>query len=387
MNLKNIFVIFLISALFFWYTLVYSSFYKNIEINFSGVSGKNIYLDSQKLSGVIVAFQSKDMISNYTIHSNCKTTTEFLYTLWTQNFFYLNVNDIHCKNNNFYLKDQNWNVIINTNFQLNLVSDFDLYNRFTDYTDTLLVQANDKLLAQMQKFKLFASVDEREANFEYIQKSRIYDESLYQNQKIEEILLKRQNKYKIPVEWYNLPDGKNVSKFPNWGRPYRASYTHAVHEGWDIDAPNNTPVVSIDYGIVIKIVNNFQFSDLAKIKKWDGITHEDRYKNLDILRWNQVWIKTMKWDVIFYAHLSTVAPWLGVWKQVQKWQYIWNIWITWVPDEDYKDYHLHFELKKNPYSKAKAGKNTEVDYMAWDWYFKWESIKSILEHQYRIFEK
>gem|GEM_PF-6114803 len=81
MNLKNIFVIFLISALFFWYTLVYSSFYKNIEINFSGVSGKNIYLDSQKLSGVIVAFQSKDMISNYTIHSNCKTTTEFLYTL------------------------------------------------------------------------------------------------------------------------------------------------------------------------------------------------------------------------------------------------------------------------------------------------------------------
>lgn len=64
MSLKNIFVIFLVSSVFFWYTMVYSSFYKNPEIHFSGVSGRNLYLDSQKLSGTIAVFHSKKIFQN-----------------------------------------------------------------------------------------------------------------------------------------------------------------------------------------------------------------------------------------------------------------------------------------------------------------------------------
>jgi len=387
MNLKNILVIFLVSWAFFWYTMVYSSFYKNHDVTYSGVAGKNMYVWDQILSKTIVVFKSKENISNYEIHSLCKIKSEFLYTIQTQNFFSVEIDDKNCKNGNFYLKDDTGNIILNTHFTLNILSDFDLYNKFTDYTDVLLTQASETLVTQAQKFKLFASTRDTNVNFEYVQKLRIYDEAVYQNKKIEEILEKRKIKYLVPIIGKWLPDGKNISKFPNWGRPYRASYTNAVHEGWDIDAPNGSKVVSIDDGVIVKIVNNFTFSDIGKIKKWQNLTPEDKLINLDILRGNQVWIKTMKWDVIFYAHLSSVVSGLEVWQKVKRGQYIWNTGITWVPDEDYKDYHLHFELKKNPYSKAKAGKNSLLDYMAWDWYFKWESVKYMLENQYKIFEK
>lgn len=387
MTVKHVGIVFFITSIFFWYTMVYSSFYKNLDIKYAWVSGKSMYLWSKELSKTIVVFDAKEDISDYTIHSLCQSKTEFLYTMASKNFFSFQINDGDCKNEYFYLQDAEGNILSNTRFRLYIISDFDLYNKFSDYTDMLLSQASEKLVTQAKKLKLFASIDENNPNFEYVQKLRVYDESLYQNQKIEEILLKRQNKYKIPVEWYSLPDGKNISKFPNWGRPYRANYTNAVHEGWDIDAPNNTPVISIDDGIVLKVVRDFSFGDLKKIQKKESLSAQDKLINLDILRGNQVWIKTMKGDVIFYAHLSSVDPEIEVWKKVERGQYIWNTGITWVPDEDYKDYHLHFELRKNPYSKAKAGKNTELDYMWWDRYFKWETLKNILEKQYKIFEQ
>lgn len=367
--------------------MVYSSFYKNIDVVYSGASGKNIYLGSPILSKTIVVFESKEDISTYSIHSLCHTKTEFLYTLASKSFFSLQIDDKNCKNEYFYLKDTQGNVLSNTRFRLYLISDFDLYNKMSDYTDTLLSQASEKLLTQKQKLKLFASIDERHPNFEYVQKWRVYDETLYQNEKIKEILDKRKSKYVIPIVGKKLPDGKNISKFPNGGRPYRAHYTNAIHEGWDIDAPNGSEVIAIDDGIILKMVKNFTFSDLNKIKKWESLTQEDKLKNLDILRGNQVWIKTMKWDVIFYAHLSEVSDDLLVWQKINRGQYIGRTGITGVPDEDYKDYHLHFELKKNPYSKAKAGKNRELDYMWWDWYFKWKKVEYILEHQYNIFER
>jgi len=128
------------------------------------------------------------------------------------------------------LIDEKKYIITNTHFKLNLITDFDLYNKLTDYSDKLLANANQKYLSEKNKFKLFASLDNSSPNFDFIKKSRYYDEVDYLNTKIENIIIQRQNKYKIPINGYNLPDGKNLSKLPNSSRPYRANYTNAIHE-------------------------------------------------------------------------------------------------------------------------------------------------------------
>jgi hypothetical protein len=134
-------------------------------------------------------------------------------------------------------------------------------------------------------------------------------------------------------------------------------------------------------------VRDFQFSDLSKLKKGENISYYDKVNNLDILRWNQVWLKTMKWDVVFYAHLDEVYDDIQVWNIIPRWYPLWTVWKTWVPDKDYNDYHLHFELRKNPYSIKNAWKYSLYDYMTWDWYFKWDTRESIKQKQYTIFEK
>ncbi len=387
MNFKNILIIFLLSWFFFYYTMVDSAFFKNVDIVFSGLSSKNIYLNSDKLNKNIIVFKSVDDISNYKISSICSTHTEFLYKKESLNFFSFSVLDKKCFNENFYLQNEKWDIFTNTHFKLNLISDFELYNKFTDIETKMLALLSSKYITEKNKFKLFASIDNTNPNFEYIKKSRHYDELEYNNSKINYIIEKRKKLYQIPISWYKLPDGKNPSKLPNSSRPYRASYTNAIHEWWDIDAPAGTKIVSIDDGIIVKIVKDFKFWDLSKMKKWDQITQKDKIMNLDILRWNQVWVKTMKWDVIFYSHLDKVNPDLQVWDTINRGQYIGTVWITWVPDKNYTDYHLHFELRKNPYKKENAWNNTLEDYMNWDWYFKWETKEYILQNQYKIFQK
>ena len=71
---------------------------------------------------------------------------------------------------------------------------------------------------------------------------------------------------------------------------------------------------------------------------------------------------------------------------VSKWYPLWQVGKTWVPDKNYSDYHLHFELRKNPYISDMIWKNTNYEYMNWDWYFKGETWQYIKENQYTIFE-
>jgi hypothetical protein len=201
---------------------------------------------------------------------------------------------------------------------------------------------------------------------------------------ISDILTKRERKYLIPVKWVKMPT--QATRLPNSWRPYRASYTDWIHEWWDFYTDFWNTVQSLDYWIIIKIVKNFTYSDLWKVKETWKLTELDKLNNLDILRWNQVWIKTMKWDVAFYAHLNEVFDNVKVWDVVFRWQALWTVWISWVPDSDYSDYHLHLEVHKNPYL-AHKNPYTYEDYMSWDWYFKWEKEKYILENQYNIFEE
>jgi len=52
-------------------------------------------------------------------------------------------------------------------------------------------------------------------------------------------------------------------------------------------------VIAIDDGIILRVVDGFLFEDLQKIKR-ENLSHLDKLVNLDILRGNQVWLKTNK---------------------------------------------------------------------------------------------
>lgn len=385
MSKKHFFIVFLLSFCFFWYTISGLSFYRNSGIVYLGNSSWNIYLESQWVSQVIVLFASSFDISHYSISSNCETNTQFLSTKDGQTRFELSLSK-DCTNNQFYLQDGDGNIIVNTNFSLSFIRDFDLYNMYSDYSNLVLEHSKQVLQTKVDKLKVFSKANPKTAPLGYLKKYHESKEYEYQVEKIEEILEKRTNKYLIPIAWKSIPDEKHLSKFPNAHRPYRAWYTYGVHEGIDIDAPNNTPTLALDDGIIVRIVDGFVFEDLNALKRWSSLTHQDKLNNLDILRGNQVWLKTMKWDIAFYSHLSSIEPGLQVGDRVHRWDILWKTWITWVPDRDYSDYHLHLELKKNPYTQNKAGKNTFFDYMNWDWYFKWMSVKEILATQYDYFE-
>jgi hypothetical protein len=139
--------------------------------------------------------------------------------------------------------------------------------------------------------------------------------------------------------------------------------------------------------MVIRVVSGFRFEDLNRITYWEKLSEDQKIKNLDILRWNQIWLKTAKWDVVFYSHLQDIFPGIEEWKMVRKGQKVGTIGISWVPDKDYTDYHLHFPIHKNPYNIQMVGKYDYDDYMRWPWYFQSNSLYEVLELQNQVFEK
>ncbi|MBW7954633.1 M23 family metallopeptidase [Candidatus Gracilibacteria bacterium] len=385
MNFKKIFFILLFLGFAFGYTITDSSFYKNSDINFKGVLNKDIYLGDSDFRQNLVVYESNIDISNYKIQSVCNLDFKLLSKNQNNYIFLLNFLDDKCSNNNFYLKDKENNIISNTSFELNLINDFDLYNKYTDYSTKDLEKILFELDKKQDSLKLYSKVKINSLNINFLKKNRLYLEYIYNINIIKNIIKKREDKYLIPVVGHKLPDGKNISKFPNGPRPYRADYTLGVHEGWDIDAPYGTKVVSLDDGIIINIVSGFKFEDLNKIKK-GNISYEEKLINLNYLRGNQVWIKTMKGDVAFYSHLSEINPELKIGDIVKKENFIGKTGITGIPDKNYKDYHLHIELRKNPYNYKKAGNYTKLDYMGWDWYYSTLNVKQLLQNQYNIFQ-
>lgn len=371
---------------FSWYTMVFSNFYKNAEIKYIATSSKNLFLDIQNHSQITVYFNSTLDISKYNFSSSCNVETTFLKKQESLYVFGIKIWNNDCKNGNFYLQDESGKVLSNTHFSLWLISDFDLYNTFVDYDDLSLKKALENIKKLQEKYKLFSKVDVKDKNIDLVKKSLYLQELKHKSDIIQTILTMRTQKYIIPVEGYQLPE-KNLNKLPNGARPYRAAYTDGIHEWWDIDAPLGAQVRSLDAGIIVKIVRNFKFSDLSTLKTTGNISLQDKINNLDILRWNQVWVKTMKWDVVFYSHLNKVYDDIRVGNIVAKWHPLGTIGKTWVPDKDYDDYHLHFEVRKNPYIDSEAGKYSLYDYMNWSWYFKWEKREYIRDHQYEIFQK
>jgi hypothetical protein len=95
----------------------------------------------------------------------------------------------------------------------------------------------------------------------------------------------------------------------------------------------------------------------------------------------------MKWEVVFYSHFDKIYKNITEGILVKKWQVLWNIWVSGIPDKKYDDYHLHFTIMQNKYLKEKAWQYKNNDYLYWDWKFKWESLEYILDNTYNIFDK
>ena len=146
--------------------------------------------------------------------------------------------------------------------------------------------------------------DIEENYYVYLVKNRILNEAIYNRNLIDNILKHRAEKYSIPVEGWKID--LSHSKIPNAWRWYRAEYTDWIHHWWDVAWNFWDQTIAIDDWRIVRVVSNFSKTDLNLIERGNNLSENDKLKNLDILRGKQVWLKTMKWDVIFYSHLDEV---------------------------------------------------------------------------------
>ncbi len=370
----------------FWYSLVFWAWaFFGEEIKTSFKLSNNIYPDSLYLKDNKIAFKSNINISNYKLTSSCEIHSAFISKKDNIYFFSLRLFDNKCDDNYVYLTDTE-NKKVST-IKFNIISEYKIYSNFLDYKNSKLDLIYNALKTKKDgliKYSKKYNHNIHNSYYDYIINNRVLNEIIYNINIVKGIIDSRKQKYLIPIKNKVLPT--NSSKLPNSSRNYRADYTDWVHHGWDFDWDFWEQVLAIDDWIIVRVVSGFNFNDLNQIKKWNDITNFEKIRNLDILRGNQVWLKTSKWDVAFYSHLNDIYSNIEQWQIVRKWQPIWTIWITWVPDASYKDYHLHLPIHKTPYNSNMSWKYDYDDYMNWDWYFEWDSLETILKEQSNVFE-
>ena len=387
MNKKSIFISLtwiILFSLIFSYSLVFAwasffSFETKVEFKLSD----NLYIDSLSLNNTKVLFKSSEDLSDHKIKSKCNIFSKQTHNKWDLYMFELKLFNEKCDNNEFVLVDEDNN--IKSKFNLNILSEYDILSKLLDLKESRLIKIKkvlDNRISSNSKFIEYGE-NSKEDYYNFLGKKRLLNEDLYNKKLIDNILEKRGEKYIVPVLNHTLP--KRKDKIPNANRPYRENYTDWIHHSWDIDTKLWEQVVALDDAIVVRVVNDWKWSDFTWLLYWN-LTEYQKMKNLDILRWNQIWLKTMKWDVIFYWHLEGIFNNIEEWQIVSKWQPIWTVGISWVPDKKYKDYHLDFSIRKNPYIKDKVWKYDFDDYMRWNWEFKWKTKDYILKNQWNIFE-
>lgn len=384
MNKKIIsFWILLVSffSIWFWYSLVFAWNLWEIEFKLSD----NIFLDSFGLNKTKILIKTKENLDNISISWECWVSGKIIEKTSNYYIFEVFLTQEKCTKQNIKATFSSWDLNLETIF--NIASSYSLYSTYLDYSDVKLKKYLSNIDAKILNLKSFETYNKsiHLSKYDFLRENRKLQELKYLREFIYDLVKKREEKYITPIKWSSLTTVP--SKLPNAWRPYRESYTNWVHEWWDFDTNFWETVVSLDYWLVIRVVDKFDFVDLDKLKTTWELTQADRIKNLDILRGKQVWVKTMKWDVAFYSHLNEVYSNIKVWDVVFKWQALWTVWITWVPDKNYTDYHLHIEVRKNPYIDTRKIPYSVDEYMKWNWYFKWESEKYILENQYNIFWK
>jgi len=382
--MKKILITFFVTiSLCFGVSFIYANFI-NFEknISFYDYSSKNIFPDNEKLNTNIIIFKSNTNISDYKIKTNCENKLKFLWEKQNLYFFNFTLLDKNCENPEFELTNWKQN-FEKTKFELNIEKKSYIFLDVVDYSNTNLLKISKDILEQIKKYSRYEKNYTK--NINTIKKNRFYKELIYKHSIIDDILKNRWKKYKVPVKGYKI--ATKLNEIPNAARPYRSHYTDWIHHWWDIIAPKWTTVSAIDDWVIIRVVDDFDFEDINKIvKEWE-ISDIQKLRNLDILRWKQIWLKTSKWDVMFYSHLTIIYDNIREWTFIKAWDNIGTIWSTWVPDKDYTNFHLHFPIQKNPYIIDKATKYSYEDIMAWDWYLKWQTPGEIIKNQKDIFVK
>lgn len=380
--------------LFFWLCVITVAGFSFLAANatifqsdavFVWALSKNIYKDVPELSQTIVVYQSNGDISNYEVHSSCNSSSRFLGSEQNLFFFEFSYTDQLCENANIVLSYEGKRAPSSLT-SLNIRSDFQEYNIFLDYSTEDLEKFLASLEKEIQKNALYKNYNGMNfiKNFKFAKGQRVFLEASHRKNMIQSIISGREKKYSVPAEGYKISE--LFTKIPNSWRPYREWYTLWIHQWWDIDAPMGTPVQALDDGIIVRVVRNFQDSDFSRIQYGSGLSLEQKQKNLDILRGNQVWLKTLKWEVVFYSHLSSVPQNISEKVFVKRGDILWAVGITGVPEIGYEDYHLHFEIMENPYVKETAGTYDIGDYMQWKWKTQGMDHAQTVAAQKNIFE-
>ena len=364
-----------------WWNLVF-----NPEVRFAASVSRDIYLDSQDLNTTVLVYQSNVNLETASITSLCDITSSFItQSKWLYFFSVDYTNDPSCDNGNIVLSI--WeDTYANTIYSLNLINDVDMYSIYIDFSSDKLREYQKEIDSEIKQYSIYKDYDGSQIikYYQLFVGQKKYENAVYKNNIINSILSAREERYISPVAWREVPEHAN--RVPNAGRPYRENYTDGIHHWWDIYTDLNEEVIALDDAIVVRVVDWFQNSDFSRIVYGNDLSLEQELKNLDILRGNQVWIKTMKGEVVFYSHLSLIEGDLEEGEMVKKWDLLGKVWISWVPEEWYDDYHLHFAIMENPYNFLRAGTYDFWDYMAWDWLTRGEHYHEVIESQKTIFE-
>ena len=370
----------ILAASIFSYSLVFGSSigFSNIPTTLYYKNTSNIFLEDNSLNKAQFIFQSWRDISNFSLVSTCDTTSKFLEKRNKYYFFSISFNGSKCEDKTVYLK--NGTEILYA-WKLNIFSENLFYNRLLDLPTEKLSEIKTKIEERIKKHRNQANTTSLGTTRTTLKRN--ISELFYTRAVVLNIIELRKQRYFLPVQGYWAPT--KHSKIPNSGRPYRKAYTDGIHHGWDIGSKKWEEIIALDDAQIVRVVDGFVFEDLNAIKKWKNLTEADKIRNLDILRGNQVWLKTMKGDVVFYSHLEDIYDHIKEGTIIRKWEPVGTIWSTGVPDRNYKDFHLHFTIHKNPYNEEKAWKYDYDDYMNWPWYYKWKPASYIFKNQNNIF--
>jgi len=364
-----------------WYSIVsWGYLVFNPEVRFVTSAWDTIYLEQDVSAKTVLVYSSNFDISQAKINSLCDIRSQYLDSYKNLYFFEVDYSsDLECNNGNVVL--QLWEEIYwNTIYKLDVTKGNIVFGKYLDYSDAQLEDVLDEINFELSSYSIFKNYNNIDIfkNFKYYKGKNIYNNALLHRNLITLILEWRKEKYLVPVEGRSFSSAP--TKLPNSGRPYRSSYTDGIHYGFDIDGSLWDKAIALDTWLIMRVVDGFDNnSDFSRIVYGDNLSREQELKNLDILRGNQVWVKTLKWDVVFYSHLDSIHSDIVEWALVKKWQEIWWTGVSWVPEVWYDDYHLHFAVMKNPYNILKAGNYDFWEYMFWDYLGKWMNNHEILQ--------
>jgi murein DD-endopeptidase MepM/ murein hydrolase activator NlpD len=153
--------------------------------------------------------------------------------------------------------------------------------------------------------------------------------------------------FAFPIAGACLPKGDQL--MPNAARTYR----NGIHEGVDFYAVDNctaitrgTPVLAVKAGRVIRADLAYRDPTQAEINAY--LSNPNTETSLDQFRGRQVWIDHGSGVVSRYAHLSAIAPGIGVGVSVTQGQLIAGVGESGTPESITNpgtEYHLHFEIR------------------------------------------